>query len=285
MEPLYVIAVLIMAVIILAGFLYTLRKISFVEARLEEIKVQVQEVNEGISRTRSNMSMGLDRLAVSSFRQIEALYSVYLDLGLKRSLPPTRGWAASPDLLRHLTMYALQAKPEFIVECGSGVSTLVLARCAQLNGAGHVCSLEHSLDTVQQVRRNLAHHELSEFATVLHAPLQQYELGGQTWSWYSLEGLPETGIDMLFVDGPPGATQALARYPAGPFLLNRLTPGAAAFLDDAGRSDEKQISQRWLQEFPGLKQGFLESEKGCAYFWKVLEVSDAATTTEGPESQ
>ena len=64
--------------------------------------------------------MGFDRLAESTFRQLEALYSVYLDLGLKSSLPPTRKWAASPDLLKQLATYALQAKPKVIVECGSG---------------------------------------------------------------------------------------------------------------------------------------------------------------------
>jgi len=117
-------------VLIAAGFVYTSRRINSVEAcleelktiraGLEEIKSQAQRANETITRTQGNMSMGFDRLAESTFRQLEALYSVYLDLGLKSSLPPTRKWAASPDLLKQLATYALQAKPKVIVECGSG---------------------------------------------------------------------------------------------------------------------------------------------------------------------
>lgn len=281
MGTLYAVALLLIALLIAAGFFYILHRISSledalrgigpVEAGLEEIKQQVQAANEGITRTQGNMSMGFDRLAFSTFRQLEALYGVHLDLGLKNSLPPTRKWAASPDLLKQLTTYALQARPKVIVECGSGVSTIVLARCVQLNGTGFVYSLEHSPEVAEQVRRNLRQHELDEYVKVLDAPLRNYELGGQTWLWYSMDGLPATGIDMLLVDGPPAATQSLARYPAGPLLLTRLTPGAAAFLDDANRSDEKQVVERWAQEYPELRRGFLDCEKGCAYFWTEPE--------------
>lgn len=281
MEPLYVVALFIAALFIVAlvaaGFRHISRKLASAQAGLEELKEQVRRANEEISRTQGNMAMSFDRLAHSSFRQLEALYGVHLDLGLKHSLPPTRKWAASPDLLKQLTTYALQARPKTIVECGSGVSTIVLARCAQLNGAGHVYTLEHSPEAAQQTRGNLKQHGLEEYVTVLEAPLRKYELGGQTWSWYSTEGLPEAGVDMLFVDGPPAATQSLARYPAGPLLLPRLTPGAAAFLDDANRGDEKQIVERWAREFPAYKRGHLDCEKGCVFFWAPLEAPAAAS--------
>lgn len=278
MEPFYITAAVIVVALISAGFQHTQRKLDSVQAQLEEIKGLVGHANEEIKRAQGNTAMGFDRLAYSSFRQLEALYSVYLDLGLKNSLPPTRKWAASPDILKQLSTYALQERPKFIVECGSGVSTIALARCAQLNGEGHVYTLEHWPEAAQQTRRNLKQHGLEEYATVLEGPLKSYELGGQTWSWYSLDGLPEADIDMLFVDGPPAATQSLARYPAGPLLLSRLTPGAAAFLDDANRGDEKQIVERWAREFPTYKRGNLDCEKGCAFFWAPTEAPAAATT-------
>lgn len=280
METPLVITLLLVSALIAAGFFYTLRKLGSVEARLAEVKEQVGRANEEIARTQGNMAMSFDRLAHSSFRQLEALYGVYLDLGLKKSLPPTRRWAASPDLLKQLSTYALQARPKTIVECGSGVSTIVLARCAQLNGAGFVYTLEHSPEAAEQTRRNLKQHGLEEYVAVLEAPLRTYALGGQSWSWYSLEGLPEAGIDMLFVDGPPAATQNLARYPAGPLLLTRLTPGAAAFLDDANRGDEKRIVERWARELPAYKRGQLDCEKGCIFFWAPLEAPATPTATD-----
>lgn len=281
---LLIIAALLVA-LMAAGFWHALRKLGALQAGLAEIREQVRHADEEIKRAQGNTAMGFDRLAHSSFRQLEALYGVYLDLGLKKSLPPTRRWAASPDILKQLTTYALQARPKLIVECGSGVSTIVLARCAQLNGAGHVYTLEHLPEAAEQTRRNLRQHGLEEFVTVLEAPLRNYELGGQTWSWYSTEGLPEGGIDMLFVDGPPATTQSLARYPAGPLLLARMTPGAAAFLDDANRSEEKQIVERWAREFPTFRRGQLDCEKGCAFFWAPLEAPAASAASDAGQER
>ena len=285
METPHVIALLFIAALIAAGFFYTLRRLGSVEAGFTDIQEQLRRANEEISRTQGNMAMSFDRLAHSSFRQLEALYGVHLDLGLKKSLPPTRRWAASPDILKQLATYAQQARPKTIVECGSGVSTIVLARCAQLNGAGFVYTLEHSPEAAEQTRRNLKQHGLEEYVKVLEAPLVSYELGGESWPWYSLGGLPDAGIDMLFVDGPPAATRSLARYPAGPLLLTRLTPGAAAFLDDANRGDEKQIVERWAREFPAYKRGQLDCEKGCAFFWAPLEAPAAPKAADTEQTE
>jgi hypothetical protein len=59
-------------------------------------------------------------------------------------------------------------------------------------------------------------------------------------------------IDMLFVDGPPGMLQRHSRYPAVPQLLSRLSPSAVVLLDDAGRSDEREIMETWSRDF-GLR--------------------------------
>lgn len=199
------------------------------------------------------------------FRQLEALQGLYVDLGLTRSLPATRGWAASPDFLMELTRHALQHKPRSVVECSSGASTLVLARCMQINGGGKVYSLEHDPLYAQETRTQLARHGLSEFAQVLVAPLRPMEIGGASWSWYAHEVLPAAlEIDMLAIDGPPMATGTLARYPAGPALFPRLSPNAAVFLDDARRDDETAILERWQREFPSLSQSMRNCEKGCA---------------------
>src|SRR6185437_4279924 len=56
-----------------------------------------------------------------AFLQLEALQN------LSALLPPTRGWAASPDLLAVLVDVVITERPALIVECGSGASTLWLA--------------------------------------------------------------------------------------------------------------------------------------------------------------
>ena len=74
------------------------------------------------------------------------------------------------------------------------------------------------------------------------------------------------GIDMLLVDGPPGMTGPLARYPALPVFYEYLNNDAVIFLDDGVREDENKIMQRWLQEFPDLSSEVLDSEKKTIMF-------------------
>lgn len=211
---------------------------------------------------------------VALFRQLEALKGLYLDLGLAKSLPATRGWAASPDFLAQLAQHALEEKPRTVVECSSGVTTLVLARCMQLNGAGKVYSLEHDEQYAEQTRAHLARHGLASFAEVVVAPLRALPIDAASWLWYTLDGLPKaTPIDMLVIDGPPRAVGPLARYPAGPTLFHRLAPRATVFLDDAGRADELAILARWKSEFPALAQSKRDCEKGCAVLRAAQNVS------------
>ncbi|RJG21100.1 class I SAM-dependent methyltransferase [Massilia cavernae] len=201
----------------------------------------------------------------SMYRQLEALQGLYIDLDLKKSLPSTRGWAASPDFLAELAQYALAEKPRTVVECSSGTSTLVLARCMQINGGGKVYSLEHDPVFALQTRAHLERHGLSDFAEVIDAPLKKVEVGSSPWSWYAHEGLPaDIKIDLLAIDGPPSASGELARYPAGPVLFPLLSANGAVFLDDASRVDEQAILSRWKQEFPALSQTMRFCEKGCA---------------------
>lgn len=226
---------------------YTLHKVRLIHLMLHDVRDQSHRDNTGL------------------FRQLEALQGLYTELGLTHSLPDTRGWAASPDFLLELARHALCEEPRLVVECSSGTSTLVLARCMQLNGCGKVYSLEHDVAYARQTRQQLDRHGLSDWAEVLDAPLTAQDFSGSTWPWYDTVELPsDAEIDMLVIDGPPQATRAFARYPAGPALFGRLSPGAAVFLDDARRPDEQEILRRWAEEYPEIEQRLLPCEKGAA---------------------
>ncbi|TDY03761.1 O-methyltransferase [Thiohalophilus thiocyanatoxydans] len=183
-------------------------------------------------------------------------------------LPLLRGWAASPDLLFTLAKHTIKHKPVSILECSSGSSTMVLARCCQLNGVGHVYSLEHDEHFAEQTREGLVEQGLEEWASVIHAPLIPTGDAGQPW--YDLTRLqaPEGGFDMLVIDGPPATTSKHARYPALPQLDRLLNPGARVFLDDAARGEEKQILARWQQELPHYTEALLPFDKGAAVLTK-----------------
>jgi len=207
----------------------------------------------------------INRAHAVQFRQLEALQGLYAELAPQCSLPPTRGWAGSPDFLLELCRHTRTARPQVVVECSSGVSTVVLARCLQRNGTGMLYSFEHDHDYARETRAHLQRHGLQDWARVLDAPLIPHQLDGEDWPWYHLAALPAGAkIDLLVIDGPPQATRRLARYPAGPLLFPRLAPGGAVFLDDAHRPDEQQALARWRAAFPQLQQSDLACEKGCA---------------------
>ena len=214
----------------------------------------------------------VEREVNSLFQQFHALMALERRLQLPGPLPPMRGWAGSPDFLLALADELLSQRPRNLLECSSGVSTLVAARCMQLNDYGHVFSLEHDAEYAAKTRALLLHHGLEDWATVIDAPLRIHET---ETPWYSLESVPANmpPIDVLVVDGPPYSVARLARYPALPRLLSRLAPGCSVFLDDADRDAEREIVDRWMRETPHMQLTRLPCEKGLA----VLRRSAART--------
>lgn len=204
------------------------------------------------------------------FRQIQALLAIEKLLRLPKALPPMRGWAGSPDFLLRTAEEIFSRTPKIVMECSSGVSTLISARALQITGKGHVFSLEHDPVYAEKTRQLLHDHGLKEWATVLDSPLRETDVSSTPW--YSLEAIPSSLqlIDILVVDGPPGTTGPLARYPALPLLHSRLNDSALIIVDDAARDDEQAMLSRWQQEFPDFKQIKVYCEKGCALLERVV---------------
>jgi Methyltransferase domain len=126
-------------------------------------------------------------------------------------------------------------------------------KSAPPSGRRTVDSLENSADWVVTVTGLLQHEGLS-VVEVRHAPLEPIQVAGHEQLWYSASALADMeGIDLLLVDGPPGRTNKLARYPAVPALRDKLRPGATVMLDDCHRRDEKETLRRWLAEVPGCR--------------------------------
>ncbi|WP_419604012.1 class I SAM-dependent methyltransferase [Thiolapillus sp.] len=192
--------------------------------------------------------------------------AVQKKLQLAQALPYTEHWSAAPDFLELLIDHCLENKPGRILECSSGLSTLVLARCCQINQCGQVVSLENGAEFAADTRRNLHSFSLADYASVIHAPLvrQQPDDTQLDWDWYSLDSLPEDAVDLLVIDGPPGYIQHHSRYPALPLLHQQLSRDCTVFLDDAGREEEKEIVALWLQRFPTLQHRFVGTERGCS---------------------
>ncbi len=210
-----------------------------------------------------NNTFRIDREVHRLYPQIQAYLDLAELLKPRRPLPLLRGWAASPDFLMHAASIALTERPRIIVECSSGASTIVLARCCEINGSGKVLSLEHDPVYAEKTRQQIRTQGLERWAFVVDAPLVSSP-DPLAPSWYSTANLhlEDERIDFLVIDGPIGSSGVLARYPAMPVLWSRLGSNCFVILDDADRPEEAATIEKWVTEFPLTKQS-LAAEKGC----------------------
>jgi predicted O-methyltransferase YrrM len=164
-------------------------------------------------------------------------------------------------------------RPELIVECGSGTSTVLAASVLRELGTGKILSLDHDAKFAEQTRENLRQRGLEDWAEVVTAPLVMREVEGDQRRWYDvdLSAWTHGTIDMLVVDGPPRRSATLARYPAVPLLRDLMAPGCAIVLDDGNRPDERAIARKWEPLLGGTSRRARDG-KGA---W-VFEVPSAA---------
>lgn len=191
------------------------------------------------------------------YHQVEAVEQLLPLLKLTAPLPPSRGWAASPDFLLTLANVTKIVKPSLTVELGSGVSSLVLAK----SGAKKIISLDHSEEFGSQTRAMLASHGVRGVDIRIH-DLETYPSGYKWYAKSTLKGLAK--IDLLVIDGPPSATNSDARYPALEHLIPLLSPRATIILDDADREEERKLADAIARALPGHQLRLLSHEKGTA---------------------
>ena len=252
--------------LLLGGLLLLIRHNLDLAVRIANLDRQTKGAREAVQRVGTGLEKEIKKEIRQTFRQIEALQNLSAVLPASDVLPATRVWAASPDLLVVLVDLVITARPSLVVECGSGASTLWLALAMRRFGIdGRIIALEHDPAFGAKTRDLLARHDVGDLAEVRDAPLESFSLDGETYSWYARRAWQDlTGIDLLFVDGPPAVTGHQARYPALPLLIGSLSPVATAVLDDLIVPDMQKVLGRWLDAYPDFESEILPLEKQAA---------------------
>jgi hypothetical protein len=176
------------------------------------------------------------------------------------------GWALSAEASERVVHEIMDRRPGLIVECGSGTSTLLMATCLQQFGIdGRIISIDHDPTYAQTTRDLLDQRGVTDFATIITAPLSSQTIDGQSIQWYDFEPGKhiETKIDFLLVDGPPNPLGSMIRFPAVPVLQDYLSTDSLILLDDGQRQDERRVAEAWMTKF-----GFDASLEGkwCPYW-------------------
>lgn len=203
-------------------------------------------------------------------QQTEYLLALYRLLDINRELPKMRGWAVAPDFGHFLAKTVREEKPQVALEMGSGVSTLIMARCMELNGRGHVYSIEHDPEFAARTEKMLAEYGLQHRATICVAGLARQDIDGRECLWYDRGCIPDLErIDLLVIDGPPGHLEKGIRYPALPAFCEKQPVGGLVLLDDYRREGERLICRKWLEAFPAYRPLEVETEKGLLVLEKT----------------
>ena len=219
-----------------------------------------RKVNRNADRVSKELSAQTGRFKTELahvYHQFEAVEQLLPLLKLSAPLPPSRGWAASPDFLLTLAHVTKKVRPRLTVELGSGISTLVLAK----SGAKKIVSLDHSVEFGIQTREMLLSHGVRGVDIRIHE-LETYARGYKWYARSTLKGLAK--IDLLVIDGPPSSTNADARYPALEHLVPLLSPKATVILDDVYRDEERKLADAILTALTGHVMTILSHEKGTA---------------------
>jgi hypothetical protein len=167
---------------------------------------------------------------------------------------PTGSWSIARDTARGLAMIVHAAKPRLVLEFGSGTSTAVFARlCAQRGGDARVISVEENARYADRTRELLASFGLSDWATVIHAPVRRRRIDGWVGFGYDLDGtdiartVGHDRVDFIFIDGPATwlRRRGDARY--GTLLTARTLAAESALfvVDDSFRPRDLAILHRW----------------------------------------
>jgi hypothetical protein len=160
--------------------------------------------------------------------------------------------SCSVEYLAAVTSASVSARG-VILECGSGLTTVVVGTVAHRTGQPYV-TLEHSHWWARHVRWavKVARAEVDYRV----APLREYE----GFDWYDI-GPALDGIALVVCDGPP-ATSRGGRYGLFPLCGDHLLADAEIYLDDFDRPSEKLVTERWAEEFHWSVQSVIASHKG-----------------------
>ena len=251
---------------LLGGLLLLIRHSLDLASRIGNLAGETKRTHGTVRQVGAGIEKKIKEEIKQTFRQLEALQNLSVLLPANDVLPATRGWAASPDLLMVLVDLVITERPSLVVECGSGASTLWLALAIRRFGiGGRIIALDHDPVFGGKTRDLMVRHDVCDLAEVRDAPLESFRLDGETYSWYARRAWEDlTGVDLLFVDGPPATTGPQARYPALPLLNGSLSPVATAVLDDLIVPDMQKVLRLWLDAYPDFTSEILPLEKQAA---------------------
>lgn len=166
---------------------------------------------------------------------------------------PITDWAPGPEFYVHICNDIIINQRHGIVEFGSGVSTILMARLLARNKLdAKIISIDHDATWQNIVSHCCQADNIEKYIQFICSPIA--EEGKYSWYTTSKIQLPADFVaDTVVVDGPLGR-QPMARYGAIPFIKKYLSKNSyTIYLHDTDRPDEQKILHAWHEMLPGTR--------------------------------
>lgn len=167
---------------------------------------------------------------------------------------PFTDWAAGPEYYAHICNDIIINRKQSIVEVGSGISTIILARLIKKNNINaKFISIDQSAEWQSVVEQNLESDGIRDVVEFIHTPVVQTD----NYVWYDTSRMSfakDFFVDTLIVDGPIGEIAPGVRYEAVPYFKKFLSKNCyTIYLHDIDRNEEFKISRDWSVLLPNTQ--------------------------------
>ncbi|UTJ67714.1 hypothetical protein NLZ08_03900 [Escherichia coli] len=253
---------------------------------MKKIEEQQKEIYTQINKNLPVLiKKELDAKLNKSVRHVEAFISIQQYLTHGDCITGFHGWPISPDMGVFLLEKIRERNYDAIIEFGSGVSTLLIAKGLMAfnlfkdNEDKCFISFDHDEYYFTNTQSLLAYHGVESMVDLYLTPLKEWSDCTGCYKYYSCEDVLielakriQDGSKRLLVlvDGPLGNTCANARYPALPFMSHFISNHEIDWvLDDAYRDEEKLTAELWKKYWSAeniqFTHDFIKNEKGMFF--------------------
>lgn len=273
---------------------------------LENITEQFKHMQQdALADLKSKVYWKIDKGLNNAVKQVESFIGVQRFLEKGEISMEFHGWPISSDIALYLLGQIKERDYDLIIEFGSGTSTQLFAKAMEFKGGQKsktadvpslktsdsaaisvdrsVVTFEHNKKYFEKTQKLLEQKELLSIVNLVHAPLIDIELNGESFLYYDCETeltniaskfAQHSAKILVLVDGPPGSTGPLARLPALSKLLNALGHHQLdIILDDSNRAEEKTIIAKWKETLESRFVPFEEEEIPCEKGAYVLRLN------------
>ena len=147
-----------------------------------------------------------------------------------------------------------------ILELGSGLTTLCMAKLSAFDPEISIHSIEHNEDWIRLMQKLIRMNEMTNI-DLEYVPLKDFSDGAFKGRFYDFEKKQLGEYDSIIIDGPPANRKEWvhSRYPAIYVLKQHLKKNGFFYFDDVARKGELECLDHWtkmLSFYPGMKHQF-----------------------------